>query len=80
MTWKLIAASLKMVDEAEIYLGIYAYRYGYVPKEGNPDQISVTEMEYRRAKRGGIPWLIFMMHDDHPENAPTWKRAKAKPN
>lgn len=40
-----IAASLKMVDEAAIYLGIYAYRYGYVPKEGNPDQISVTEME-----------------------------------
>ncbi|MCC6280419.1 MAG: DUF4062 domain-containing protein [Saprospiraceae bacterium] len=61
-----IAASLKMVDEAAIYLGIYAYRYGYVPKEGNPDQISVTEMEYRRAKERGIPRLIFMMHDDHP--------------
>ena len=31
-----ISASLKMVDEAEIYIGVYAFRYGYVPKDGNP--------------------------------------------
>jgi len=27
-----IAESLRMVNEADLYLGIFAYRYGYVPK------------------------------------------------
>ncbi len=27
-----IAESLRMVDEANIYLGVFAHRYGYVPK------------------------------------------------
>src|SRR5438309_2937159 len=58
-----IATSLKMVDEADIYLGIFAHRYGYVPKGYD---ISITEMEYNRAVECGIPRLIFLMHDDHP--------------
>lgn len=60
-----ISTSLKMVDEADIYLGIFAHRYGYIPKENNPLQISITEMEYRRAVERGIPRLIFLMHDEH---------------
>ena len=58
-----IEVSLKMVEEADIYLGIYAHRYGYVP-EGH--DISITEMEYNRAAELGKPRLIFVMHDDHP--------------
>src|SRR2546423_11602119 len=61
-----IATSLKMVDEADIYLGIFAHRYGYVPKGYD---ISITEMEYNRAIELGIPRLIFLMHDDHPLKA-----------
>src|SRR3989440_997579 len=61
-----IAASLKMVDEADIYLGIFAHRYGYVPKGYD---ISITEMEYSRAVERGIPRLIFLMHEDHPIKA-----------
>src|SRR5205823_8778659 len=38
-----VPASLKMVDEAEIYLLILAHRYGYVPDANNPTRISVTE-------------------------------------
>lgn len=64
-----IAASLRMVDEAEIYLGVFAHRYGYVPAESNPRQISITEMEYNRAVERGIPRLIFLMHEDHPIKA-----------
>ncbi|MBI5029503.1 MAG: DUF4062 domain-containing protein [Chloroflexi bacterium] len=60
-----ISASLKMVDEADIYLGVFAHRYGYVPKEHNPHQVSVTEMEYNRAVERNIPRCIFIMHDDH---------------
>jgi tetratricopeptide (TPR) repeat protein len=61
-----IAESLRMVDEAKIYLGLFAHRYGHVP-EGH--DISITEMEYNRAAERGIPRLIFLMHDDHPIRA-----------
>ena len=58
-----IAASLRMVDEADVYLGVFAWRYGYVPKGYD---ISITEMEYNRAVERGMPRLLFFMHDDHP--------------
>src|SRR5215471_18085798 len=57
-----IAESLRMVNEADIYLGIFAYRYGYVPRGYD---ISVTEMEYNRAVERGIPRLIFLVHKKH---------------
>jgi tetratricopeptide (TPR) repeat protein len=57
-----MAESLRLVDEADIYLGIFARRYGYEP-EGY--SISITEMEYNRAVERGIPCLIFLMHPSH---------------
>jgi|RhiMetdeSRZDD1v2_1073273.scaffolds.fasta_scaffold102102_2 Domain of unknown function (DUF4062) len=54
--------SLEMVDEADIYIGIYAWRYGHVP-EGH--DISITEMELNRAVERGIPILVFTIHDNH---------------
>jgi hypothetical protein len=57
-----IAVSLRMVDESQIFLGILAHRYGYVPKGRD---ISITEMEYNRAGERGIPRLMFVMHEDH---------------
>jgi hypothetical protein len=64
-----IFASLHMVDQADLYAGVFAHRYGYVPKLNNPQGISITEMEYNRAVARGIPRLIFLMHDDHPLRA-----------
>jgi hypothetical protein len=58
-----IAESLRMVNEADIYLGIFAFRYGFIPKGYD---ISVTEMEYNRAVETGITRLIFLMDKDHP--------------
>ena len=58
-----ILASLEMVDRADIYVGIFAHRYGYVPAG---HAISVTEMEYNRAVERKIPRLIFVMDKDHP--------------
>ncbi|HKG21478.1 MAG TPA: DUF4062 domain-containing protein [Blastocatellia bacterium] len=58
-----LEVSLSMVDKAEIYVGIFAFRYGYVP-EG--ETISVTEAEYNRAVNRGIPRLIFLMSNEHP--------------
>jgi len=62
-----IAVSLEMVDKADLYIGIYAWRYGWVP---DGSDISVTEMEFDRAtdrqKAGKLKeLLIFTMHEDH---------------
>jgi tetratricopeptide (TPR) repeat protein len=59
------AKSLAMVDGADIYMGVFAYRYGYVPEANNPERISITEMEYNRAVERGIPRLIFFMDKSH---------------
>jgi hypothetical protein len=57
-----IRVSLEMVDEADIYIGIYAWRYGHIP-EGH--DISITEMEFNRAVERGKRILVFTIHDDH---------------
>ena len=72
-----VQVSLEMVDKADIYIGIYAWRYGWVPDVPgvpNPNKISITEMEFNRAlerKQSGEikEILIFVMHDDHPIRA-----------
>ncbi len=61
-----VEVSLRLVDEADVYLGIFAYRYGFVPDYGNPDGISITEMEYNHAVKRDIPRLIFFMDKAHP--------------
>jgi len=63
-----IDVSMDLVEKSEVYLGIFGMRYGYRPKdERNPNDISITEMEYRRAKELGMPILIFIMDEEnHP--------------
>lgn len=41
--------SMEMVEKADIYIGIYAMRYGWVPDFDNPKQVSITELEFDRA-------------------------------
>ncbi|MCB0844969.1 MAG: DUF4062 domain-containing protein, partial [Bacteroidetes bacterium] len=56
-----IKISLDMVDQSDIYVGIFAHKYGSVP-EGH--EISITEMEYNRAVEREIPILIFIISDE----------------
>ena len=58
-----VEVSLQMVEEADIYLGIFAYRYGHVP---DGSDVSITEMEYDKAVELNKPRLIFFIHEDHP--------------
>ena len=58
-----ISVSLEMVDRADIYVGVFAHRYGYVP-EG--EVLSITHMELNRAMERGIPVLIFIIDDNVP--------------
>jgi hypothetical protein len=52
-----------MVDRADVYIGIFAWRYGHKP-EGH--DISITEMEFNRAVEREIPILVFVIHKEHP--------------
>ncbi|MDZ4700871.1 MAG: SUMF1/EgtB/PvdO family nonheme iron enzyme [Rhodothermales bacterium] len=58
-----VETSLEMVDEATVYVGIFAHRYGTIPKG---HETSITHQEYDRARLKGIPCLIFVMDDDVP--------------
>jgi hypothetical protein len=58
-----IRVSLEMVDRADIYIGIFAHRYGHIPAEHD---ISITEMEFRRAEERGIPIFVFLIDEAHP--------------
>jgi hypothetical protein len=58
-----IDASRAMLGKADVYLGLFGYRYGFVP-EGS--EISIAEMEYDLASERGIPRLVFFMDGDHP--------------
>src|SRR5712691_4215186 len=43
-------ASLEEVNRANIYVGIFAHRYGSIDTESG---LSITELEYRQARRRG---------------------------
>ena len=58
-----IKVSLEMVNKADIYIGIFAWRYGHIPSGNN---ISITEIEFNRAVERKIPILVFIIHDEHP--------------
>jgi energy-coupling factor transporter ATP-binding protein EcfA2 len=49
------------VAECDLYLGIFAHRYGNIPERDNPDRRSVTELEYRHAEALAIPRLAFLL-------------------
>jgi len=64
----LIKASLDKVQEADVYVGMIASRYGQRPDcaDRNTGRLSLTDLEYRRATERRIPRLMFIMADDHP--------------
>jgi hypothetical protein len=62
---------LEDAESCDAYVGIFAWRYGYVPGTGNPEKLSITELEYRRAKAAGKTCLIFLISEDAD-----WPRAK----
>ncbi len=61
-----IAKCLEDVTACDLYIGIFAWRHGWIPDENNPEKYSITEMEYRRAQAEGKPCLIFLLNEDTP--------------
>jgi hypothetical protein len=56
-----LAKCLADVAACDLYVGIFAHRYGYVPEHDNPEGRSITELEYRHAGALGIPCLRFLL-------------------
>ncbi len=52
---------LEDVRGCDLYIGLFAWRYGYIPSGDNK---SITEMEYREAELNNIQTLIFLLHED----------------
>ncbi len=73
-----LAKVLEMVDRAEAYVGIFAWRYGYVPHPGPTDPLlplvtgavpgstSITHYEYLRARQCQLPILAFLLDERAP--------------
>lgn len=62
-----VDACLKDVAEADIYVGIFGLRYGYVPpvEPNNPDGLSITELEFRQAdKQPKTFCLTLLLNED----------------
>jgi hypothetical protein len=54
------------VAACDIYVGIFAWRYGFIPPKDNAERRSITEMEFRKATESGKACLIFLIHEDVP--------------
>jgi len=61
-----VRASLDKLRESDLYVGIFAYRYGYIP-EGS--ELSIVEQEFRYAAQLRIARLCFV-HDPTRDWAP----------
>jgi hypothetical protein len=56
--------SLEQVQRADLFIGLYAKRYGFRPD----DDKSITELEYLAAKEKNIPCFIFIHDDSHADD------------
>lgn len=55
---------IRMVQkESDLFVGIYAHRYGYVPDGA---EISVSEMEYKAASDASLPRFIYVVDETQP--------------
>ncbi len=70
-----VAADKRPVDKcladvagADIYVGLFAFRYGYVPPPGhnNSNGLSITELEFRQAESLKKPCLTFVVNENTP--------------
>jgi len=61
-----IDSSLNMVRDSAVYMGIITHKYGKIYKDvRNPDELSLTELEFNEAVRLGRPILLFIMGEEY---------------
>lgn len=50
-------------EESDIFVGIYAHRYGHVP---DGTDTSISELEYNAASASFLPRFIYILDNNHP--------------
>jgi Domain of unknown function (DUF4062)/Effector-associated domain 7 len=55
-----IEVCLREVEESDVYVGIFGHRYGSIDPESC---LSITELEYRQARRSGLACLVYLKDD-----------------
>ena len=48
------------VDTCDLYVLILGHRYGFQPADDNPEGLSITQLEFRRAGQSGIPRIALV--------------------
>jgi hypothetical protein len=48
------------IAACDLYVLILGHRYGFQPPEGNPEGLSITQLEFRRAGQCGIPRVALL--------------------
>jgi Domain of unknown function (DUF4062) len=48
------------VDTSDVYVLIAGHRYGFQPPQGNPEGLSITHLEFRRAGQTGKPRVALL--------------------
>lgn len=63
-----IDSSLQMVRDCSAYVGIISRKYGRTLKcpHRNPENVSISELEFNEAQRLNRPILLFIMGEKHP--------------
>jgi Domain of unknown function (DUF4062) len=51
---------LEDVADCDLYVVIVGHRYGFQPPEDNPEGLSITQLEFRRAGECGIPRIALL--------------------
>lgn len=59
---------LRKVDGTNVFIGIYAFRYGWIPPGRS---VSITWLEYQRAVERKKPRLLFLMDENYTGWAPS---------
>jgi tetratricopeptide (TPR) repeat protein len=58
------------LDACHVFIGVYAWQYGDIPPG---QELSITELEYRRARDAGLRCLFFLLDEDA-----LWPRSKVE--
>jgi hypothetical protein len=61
-----LPACLEAVRRSDLYVGLFAWRHGFVPEKDNPHRRSTTEMEYREALAQKKDCLILLLDPETP--------------
>jgi ElaB/YqjD/DUF883 family membrane-anchored ribosome-binding protein len=62
---------LEDIDECDLFVLILGHRYGFQPEINNPENLSITHLEFRHAKDARIPCIALLRTSgpDYPEEA-----------